>query len=102
METKDNMVISFVFETYDEGIQIQKILFEIRRMKGYVTYNDLALLIYGEELISRSSKLGWTDLSEIKLEPGDNSLEYWILTMPEPKDLTTVIKMIKIMKKENK
>lgn len=102
METKDDIVISFVFETYEDGIQIQKMLFEIRRMKGYVTYNDLSLLIFGKEMISHSLKLGWTELDDIKLEPGDESLEYWVLKMPELKDLTTVMKMIKIMKKENK
>lgn len=99
MKTKEDIVISFVFETYDEGKEIQKALFEIKREKGYVTYNDLALLIYGKEMLPHSSKLGWTDLSNIDLKPGNEYLEYWILTMPEVMNLKTIIKN---MKKENK
>lgn len=92
--------MEFIFETFDEAMQVHKHLFELRRKKGYVTCADLYSMVMKDEVekIEICSKEiyhnhGWTNLFEVEVEPSDKYINgKWILKLPKAKILKNLIK----------
>lgn len=91
----------FIFETFDEAMNVHKKLFEIRRNNGFVTCADLYLLAHnvkGPYLSDIYNNHGWTNLWNVKVEPYDEDGN-WVLKMPQIQFLNMKENLIK---KENK
>lgn len=86
------LLTDFIFETFEEAINVHRKLFELGRKKHFVTYADLYKMTNKVEddkvLPDIYENHGWTNLWHIKLEPYDKTR--WILRLPE----------IKLIKKE--
>lgn len=80
------MVISkdFIFETFDDAMNVHKKLFEIMREKGNVSYGDLYSLVYKDCEITNPEyyTLGWNSVWQVKLEPLNDNDCQWVLRMP--------------------
>lgn len=77
----------FIFDTFDEAMNIHRELFKRRRLHGVVTCADIFCLRHANEEIVVPDILyshGWTNLWGSKVEPyGDDG--QWILKMPPMK-----------------
>lgn len=87
----------FIFETFDEAMNIHKQLFKLCRSKGYISCADLlSMTLKDEDSIKTVKSMdiyqthGWTNLWDVKVEPIENGCN-WVLKMPH-------VKMIKIVK----
>ncbi len=93
-----NMLTEFIFEKFEDAMDVHTKLFRIGFQNGYVTYNDLYSMIhekFGKEFESELKDLeiynkhGWTRLIETKLEQvGDG----WMLILPPIENLENLIK----------
>lgn len=87
----------FMFNTFEEAMNVHKQMFDIRNQKGYVTCSDMRTLsnpkrVYRTKL---NENRGWTVLYNSKIEQGRGRFnDKWILKMPR-------IRNIKNVKKEN-
>ena len=75
--------IEFIFDTFEDAMDVHTKLFEIIRKNGFVTYADLYFLVNKdvESCVEEFYRFGWANLFYIKLEPYKN--KRWILKMPD-------------------
>lgn len=80
----------FTFDSFDEAMNIHKKLFEIGRKNRYVTYADLILLIFDEDVHIPQIyyKYGWNNLIESRVE--HISKFKWVLKLPQIKLLKKI------------
>ncbi len=91
-----NMLTEFIFEKFEDAMDVHTKLFRIGFQNGYVTYNDLYSMInkiFGKESELKDldiyNKHGWTRLIDTKLEQiGDG----WMLILPPIENLENLIK----------
>jgi hypothetical protein len=91
------MLNEFIFEDFNQAMEVHKEIFQIIREKGYLSYRKLYSLITKKEekevdnLLNLDiyDKHGWTNLFECKIDPTDDGK--WILKMPELKNIESRI-----------
>lgn len=83
----------FIFETFDEAMDIHKKIFKLLRQNGFVTLADLHYLINEEEDLPEDFYIyGWTSLIYAKIDPYYGR---WVITMPKMEKLENKKKLIK-------
>lgn len=73
--------VDFIFDTFDEAMDIHGEMFKLMKKNKVVSYTDLYSLIYKEEPCEIMTKFGWTNLFYTKVEPYVENK--WIIRMPE-------------------
>lgn len=75
----------FTFETFDQAFIVHREMFRKAKSKGYLTYQDLCMLIDEESGPFHTIEYGWTDLSQVKLIQNENGK--WVLKIPQVENL---------------
>lgn len=83
----------FIFETFDEAMDIHKNIFKLLRENGFVTLADLHYTMNKSDVFPDDFyDHGWTNLIYAKIEPYYGR---WVLTMPKMEKLSIKKKIIK-------
>lgn len=84
----------FIFETFDEAMNVHKKLFEMLRENGVIPYVDLYSLVYKDDVINHPlyCNIGWTNIWCAKVEPLNDEDCRWVLRMPEIEDIKNIKK----------
>ncbi len=80
----ENFDREFIFETFEEAMDVHKQLFKLLREDGFVCYGTLYIYVYKEIPYDTDDYrlYGWDNLFESKVEPYGTDGE-WVLKMPE-------------------
>lgn len=75
----------FIFETFEEAMEVHGDLFKILRTNGFVTYFDLDNMMNPEKSYDipkeEYKNFGWYNLFDSKVKPYYNNK--WVLILPE-------------------
>ena len=88
---KGEKTVKYEFKTFDQAMEVHKLLFSILKSDGVVTYADLYFLANGYSCDGCSRdyyKYGWTTLMESKVRPCDDGRK-WAIVLPEPIKFTS-------------
>lgn len=87
----------FIFDTFDEAMNVHKELFKLLRECGYISYQTLYFYIYKKTDVRKGAEnYGWTNLWYSKVQPYGTDGQ-WVLKLPELENLSK-----KLKEKENK
>lgn len=79
----------FIFDTFDEAMNLHKSLFQVFNSEHLVTYADIYFILNKtyKNCPYDFYKFGWTSLMESKVRPCDDG-KSWCVKLPKPLNLT--------------